>query len=56
MLNVRVYVGSAAKRESLLARISHLDPADTPEGRGNPGEPTDYLFHPSRPSGFGYLL
>ena len=38
------------------ARISHLDPTDTPKSRGNAGETTDYFFHPSRPSGLGYLL
>src|SRR3954451_8899568 len=34
----------------ILARIPHLDLADTSEGRGNAGETTDSLFHPSRPS------
>src|SRR4051795_3718887 len=37
-------------------RISHLDPADRSEGRGNAGETADSLFHPSRPSGLGYLI
>ena len=37
-------------------RIPHLDPADTPEGRGNAGETADPFFHPSRPSGRGYLI
>ena len=41
---------------STLTRISHLDPADRPEGRGNAGETADSLFHPSRPSGLGYLI
>src|SRR3954451_1433591 len=38
------------------ARISHLDPADLPESRGNAGETPDPFFHPSRPSGFGFLV
>ncbi len=38
-----------------LSRIPHLDPADTPEGRGNPGETAESRFHPSRPSGLGHL-
>jgi hypothetical protein len=33
-----------------------LDPADTPEARGNAGETADSYFHPSRPSGAGYLI
>jgi hypothetical protein len=33
-----------------------LDPADRPEGRENAGETADSLFHPSRPSGLGYLI
>src|SRR3954452_10869710 len=41
---------------STLPRIPHLDPADMPEGRRNAGETTDSLFHPSRPSGLGYLI
>ena len=34
---------------------STLDLADTSEDRGNAGETADSLFHPSRPSGLGYL-
>src|SRR4051794_36769625 len=40
----------------VLTRISHLDPADLPESRGNAGETPAPFFHPSRPSGFGYLV
>jgi hypothetical protein len=35
---------------------STLDPADPPEGRGNAGGIVESFFHPSRPSGFGYLI
>jgi hypothetical protein len=41
---------------SLLTRISHLDPPNTPEGHGNVGETADSRFHPSRPSGLGHLI
>ncbi|HEX6011246.1 MAG TPA: hypothetical protein VFY87_05445, partial [Geminicoccaceae bacterium] len=40
----------------ILARIAHLESADTPKSRGNVGETTDCPFHPSRPSGLGYLF
>jgi hypothetical protein len=43
-------------RVEVLARIPHLDPADTHEGCGNAGETTDSLFHPSRPLGLGHLI
>ena len=33
-----------------------MDRVDRPEGRGNTGETADFFFHPSRPSGFGYLV
>src|SRR5215208_2592794 len=46
----------AVSTRKIYARISHLDPADTPEGRGNAGETADSFFHPSRPSGLGYLI
>ncbi len=39
-----------------LVRIPHLDPADTPEGRGIADETADFFFHPSRPSGLSYLI
>jgi hypothetical protein len=39
-----------------LTRIPHLDPADTPESRGNAGEAVDSFFHPSRPLGRGHLI
>ena len=32
-----------------------MDRVDRPEGRGKAGETPDASFHPSRPSGFGYL-
>jgi hypothetical protein len=33
-----------------------MDPVDKPEGRGNAGEIAESSFHPSRPSGCGYLV
>ena len=33
-----------------------MDWAGRTEGRGNAGETTASFFHPSRPSGFGYLV
>jgi hypothetical protein len=33
-----------------------MDWAGRTEGRGNTGETADSFFHPSRPSGFGYLI
>ena len=39
-----------------IARIPHLDPADTPEGHENASEAADSYFHPSHPSGLGYLV
>src|SRR4051812_23860038 len=43
-------------QEQTITRIPHLDPADLPEDRGNAGETAESYFHPSRPSGFGYLV
>jgi hypothetical protein len=33
-----------------------MDWAGRTEGRGNVGETAVFLFHPSRPSGLGYLI
>jgi hypothetical protein len=33
-----------------------MDWAGRTKGSGNAGEIADSLFHPSRPSGFGYLI
>jgi len=37
-------------------RIPHMDRAGRTENRGNAGEIAASFFHPSRPSGIGYLI
>jgi hypothetical protein len=40
----------------ILSRIPQMDWTGRTEGRGNAGKTADSFFHPSRPSGLGYLI
>lgn len=56
MFTVRDMTNTILVVTTNLFLTPHLDPADTPEYRGNTGETADSYLHPLRRYVFGYLI